>query len=110
MTTVGGRPEGSPPSRAKLSGVAAAYVYLLRCADDSLYCGWTVDLDKRVKAHESGSGARYTKPRLPVELARAWTVDTRTDARRTEAWVKKLTRQQKVALVDGTVGLPPPSS
>ena len=90
--------------------MAAAYVYLLRCADDSLYCGWTVDLDKRLKAHESGRGARYTASRRPVELARAWTLDTHTDARRTEAWVKKLTRKQKVALVDGTVRLAPPSS
>jgi putative endonuclease len=87
----------------------AAYVYLLRCADDSLYCGWTVDLDKRMEAHRSGRGARYTKSRLPVELARAWPRESHTDARRTEAWVKKLTRKQKVALVEGTVRLPPPT-
>ena len=110
MKTVGAPPEGSPPSCAKLHGVAAAYVYLLRCRDGSLYCGWTVDLDKRVQAHERGRGARYTKSRRPVELARAWPVETQTDARRAEAWVKKLTRKQKVALVDGTVRLAPPSS
>jgi predicted GIY-YIG superfamily endonuclease len=88
----------------------AAYVYLLRCADDSLYCGWTTDVDKRIKAHDEGRGARYTASRRPVALARAWEMDTHTQARRTEAWVKKLTRKQKDALVEGTVRLPPPTA
>jgi putative endonuclease len=86
----------------------AAFVYLLRCADDSLYCGWTTDLEKRLEAHNSGRGARYTASRRPTALARAWEMDSHTDARRTEAWVKKLTRIQKDALVEGTVRLPPP--
>jgi putative endonuclease len=86
----------------------AAYVYLLRCADDSLYCGWTTDLEKRLTAHNEGRGARYTASRRPTSLARAWEMETHRDARRTEAWVKKLTRNQKVALVEGTVRLPPP--
>jgi putative endonuclease len=87
----------------------AAYVYLLRCADDSLYCGWTTDLDKRLAAHNDGRGARYTASRRPATLARSWTVETNRDARRAEAWVKKLTRNQKVALVEGTVRLPSPT-
>jgi predicted GIY-YIG superfamily endonuclease len=86
-----------------------SYVYLLRCADDSLYCGWTVDLEKRLEAHTTGRGARYTASRRPIALARAWEMDTHSQARRTEAWVKKLTRKQKVALVEGTVRLPPPA-
>ena len=44
------------------------YVYILRCADGSLYTGWTNDLEKRVKTHSAGKGAKYTKNRLPVEL------------------------------------------
>jgi putative endonuclease len=86
--------------------VPDAYVYLLRCADDSLYCGWTVDVDKRLKAHAQGKASRYTASRRPVNLARAWPLETPTEARRTEARIKRLTRKQKLALVDGTVRLP----
>jgi hypothetical protein len=45
------------------------YVYLLRCSDDTLYCGWTTHLQERIAAHNSGSGAKYTRSRLPVQLA-----------------------------------------
>lgn len=45
------------------------YTYLLKCADDTLYCGWTNQLDKRLKAHNDGKGAKYTKARRPVSLA-----------------------------------------
>jgi putative endonuclease len=79
--------------------VAVAFVYLLRCADDSLYCGWTVDVDKRLAAHESGRASRYTASRRPVALAAAWEVPTPTDARRLEARIKRLTRQEKLELV-----------
>ena len=78
-----------------------AYVYLLRCKDGSLYCGWTVDVAKRVAAHASGRASRYTSARRPVALAAAWEVPTRTDARRLEARVKRLTRPEKVALAAG---------
>ena len=78
-----------------------AFVYLLRCADDSLYCGWTVDVPKRVAAHESGRASRYTASRRPVALAAAWEVATHTEARRLEARVKRLSRREKVALVRG---------
>jgi putative endonuclease len=78
-----------------------AYVYLLRCDDGSLYCGWTVDVPKRVAAHAGGRASRYTSARLPVALAAAWEVPTRTDARKLEARVKRLTRREKVALVAG---------
>ena len=78
-----------------------AYVYLLRCADGSLYCGWTVDVPKRLAAHATGRGGRYTSSRRPVALAAAWEVATHTDARRLEARVKRLTRRQKVALAAG---------
>ena len=61
-----------------------AFVYLLRCADGSLYCGWTVDVPKRVRGHARGTASRYTAAR-PHTLAAAWEVPTRTDARRLEA-------------------------
>ena len=44
------------------------YVYILRCNDNSLYTGWTNNLEKRLKVHASGKGAKYTKARLPIEL------------------------------------------
>ena len=78
-----------------------AFVYLLRCADGSLYCGWTVDVPRRVAAHAAGRASKYTAARLPVEVAAAWEVPTHTDARRLEARVKQLTRPQKLALLHG---------
>jgi putative endonuclease len=81
--------------------VGPAYVYLLRCADGSLYCGWTTDVPKRVKAHATGRASRYTAARRPHALAAAWEVPTRTDARRLEARVKQLTRREKLALARG---------
>jgi putative endonuclease len=78
-----------------------AFVYLLRCHDGSLYCGWTVDLDARLAAHQSGRGARYTRARLPVVLAAAWHMPDRTAARRLEARIKRLTRPAKERLLHG---------
>lgn len=79
----------------------AAFVYLLRCRDGSLYCGWSIDLDRRVAAHAAGTASRYTASRRPVALAAAWRTETRTQARRLEAHVKQLTRAEKLRLVAG---------
>lgn len=76
-----------------------AWVYLLRCRDGSLYTGWTVDLDRRLTRHRAGVGSRYTASRLPVELALALPMDSRTAARREEARIKRLSRSAKLALV-----------
>ena len=57
-----------------------AFVYLLRCHDSSLYCGWTTDLDRRLGEHAKGTGARYTRSRLPVALAAAWETEDRARA------------------------------
>ena len=76
-----------------------AYVYLLRCRDGSLYCGWTVDLDKRVAAHAAGKGGRYTASRLPIELAAALAMPDRSAAMREEVRIKRLTREEKLAFV-----------
>jgi putative endonuclease len=78
-----------------------AYVYLLRCADGSLYCGWTVDVPRRVAAHATGRASRYTSSRRPIALAAAWEVATKTDARRLEARIKQLTRREKLDLAAG---------
>jgi putative endonuclease len=78
-----------------------AYVYLLRCGDGSLYCGWTIDVEKRLAAHATGRASRYTSGRLPVALAAAWEMETASAARKMEWRVKQLTRAQKLALVGG---------
>ena len=78
-----------------------AFVYLLRCGDDSLYCGWTVDLDARLAAHAAGRGGRYTRSRLPVALAAAWRTPDRRTARSLEARVKRRPRSEKERLVAG---------
>lgn len=74
-------------------------VYLLRCRDGSLYAGATNDLKARLARHAAGKGARYTRSRLPVRLAYQEQVPDRGAALRREAALKKLTRQQKLALV-----------
>jgi putative endonuclease len=76
-----------------------AYVYLLRCADGSLYCGWTTDVDRRIAAHQAGTASRYTRRRLPVELAAVWPVADRSAALREEARIKRLPRAAKLALI-----------
>jgi putative endonuclease len=76
----------------------AAFVYLLRCADDTLYCGWTNDLDRRVAAHLAGTASRYTRSRLPVELIWSKPMATRSEAMREEARVKRLSRADKLQL------------
>jgi putative endonuclease len=76
-----------------------AWVYLLRCRDGSLYTGWTVDLERRFARHRAGLASRYTASRLPVELAYAIPMTTRTAARREEARIKALPREAKLALL-----------
>ncbi|MDD6788885.1 MAG: GIY-YIG nuclease family protein [Lachnospira sp.] len=75
------------------------YVYLLRCADGTLYCGSTNNLQRRVKMHNSGRGAKYTKARRPVQLVYWEAAGAKSDALRREAAVKRLTRQRKLELV-----------
>lgn len=76
-----------------------AFVYLLRCRDASLYCGWTFDLERRLEAHRAGRGGRYTRSRLPLELAACFELPDAASARREEARIKRLNRSQKLALV-----------
>ena len=76
-----------------------AFVYLLRCADGSLYCGWTDDVERRLAAHRAGRASRYTRSRLPVELAWVTEVADRFAAMREEARIKRLPRSAKLALL-----------
>ncbi len=75
------------------------YAYLVRCSDDSLYAGWTNNLEKRMQAHNQGSGAKYTRSRRPVTLAYYETFETKEEAMKREAAFKKLTHQEKERLV-----------
>ena len=76
-----------------------AWVYLLRCADGTLYCGWTVDIEQRLASHNAGRASRYTRSRLPVELAWSQPLPDRTAAQREEARIKTLPRADKLALI-----------
>jgi putative endonuclease len=77
-----------------------AFVYLLRCSDESLYCGWTTDVERRLAAHREGRASRYTRSRCPVELAAVIAVTDRSAALREEARIKRLPRAAKLELVD----------
>ena len=73
----------------------AAFVYLLRCADGSLYCGWSTDPERRLRQHQAGSASRYTRTRLPVELVYTRQFETRSEAMRAEARIKQLPAADK---------------
>lgn len=75
------------------------YVYILRCADGSLYTGWTNDLEKRVKTHNAGKGAKYTKTRLPVELVYYEEYEEKGEALSRECSIKKLKKTAKEKLI-----------
>jgi putative endonuclease len=77
------------------------YTYILRCADGTFYTGWTNDLDKRLKAHNEGAGAKYTRARLPVTLVYSEMFETKREARSRESAIKKLSREKKERLVTG---------
>ena len=75
------------------------YVYILECADKTLYTGWTNDLENRIKTHNAGKGAKYTKCRLPVKLVHYELFDNKIDAMKREYAIKKLTRKQKEKII-----------
>lgn len=75
------------------------FVYILRCGDDSLYTGYTNDIEKRLSVHNSGKGAKYTRSRLPVELVYYKRVDSKSIGLKLEARIKKLSKKKKEALV-----------
>lgn len=81
------------------------YMYIIECGDGSLYTGWTNDLAKRIKAHNTGQGAKYTKSRRPVRLCYWERFETKQEAMSREAKVKRLTRAQKIRLIQNEYGL-----
>lgn len=77
------------------------YCYMVKCADGSLYTGWTTDPERRLKEHNAGRGALYTRWRRPVELKYLEETPDRSAAQRREHAIKKLTREKKLQLVEG---------
>ena len=75
------------------------YTYIVKCSDETLYTGWTNNLKKRLEAHNSGKGAKYTKNRRPVELVYFEEYDTKQEAMKREYAIKQLSRQKKLALL-----------
>ena len=76
------------------------YVYMLRCRDGSLYTGWTNDLEKRLKAHNSGSASKYTRTRLPAELVYFEEWESKEAAMSREWHIKRLGRAEKLKLIE----------
>ncbi|MGL4451943.1 MAG: GIY-YIG nuclease family protein [Sarcina sp.] len=75
------------------------YIYILKCADGTLYTGWTNNLEKRVITHNKGKGAKYTRARLPVELVYSEVFESKVDAQKREYAIKKLKRSEKLKLI-----------
>lgn len=76
------------------------YTYILKCNDDSLYTGWTNDLEKRIQVHNEGKGAKYTKSRRPVTLVYYEKFQSKEEAMKREYAIKHMTRAQKEKLVE----------
>ena len=75
------------------------YTYIVVCSDGSLYTGWTNDIEKRIKAHNAGLGAKYTKSRRPVTLVYQETFETKEEAMKREYTIKQMKRAEKMALI-----------
>lgn len=75
------------------------YTYILECSDGTLYTGWTNNLEKRLKDHNEGRGAKYTKARRPVVLVYQETFETKEEAMRREYAIKQLSREEKKKLI-----------
>ena len=75
------------------------YVYILRCADDSLYTGWTNNLEERVRAHNNGTASKCTRARLPVELVYSEACENKSAALRREIEIKKMGKRAKERLI-----------
>lgn len=78
------------------------YTYLLQCADGTLYCGWTNDLDRRLAAHNAGTAAKYTRTRRPVTLVYYERFATKQEAMSREFHIKQLRRREKLRLIKGS--------
>ncbi len=79
--------------------ICLCYVYILQCKDNTLYTGWTIDLEKRLAMHNSGKASKYTRARLPVELVYFEKFDNKIDAQKREYEIKQFSRQKKLELI-----------
>ena len=85
--------------KAENSSGKKNYTYILRCGDGSFYTGWTTDIDKRLEEHRNGKGAKYTRGRGPLTLVHLEVFDTKSEALKREAYIKRLSRAQKEELI-----------
>ncbi len=83
------------------------YTYIVKCRDGTLYTGWTNDLEKRLRAHNSKKGARYTRSRTPVELVYYESFDTKSEAMKREYQIKQMSARQKRHLIDSFIKTDP---
>jgi putative endonuclease len=95
LPTARGLTSAHPSGRASIPARVAAFVYLLRCADGTLYCGWSTDPERRLRQHQAGTASRYTRRRLPVELVYTREFETRSEAMREEIRIKQLPAAEK---------------
>lgn len=84
------------------------YIYLLRCADQSLYTGITTDVKRRFQEHQGSTkkGAKYTHTHIPIEIVAVWSCDNRSQASKLEYWMKTLTKKQKENIIKSNSCLP----
>lgn len=89
-----------PNKKQKKEKSSRVYVYILECADGSYYTGYTPDLERRVKVHNAGKGAKYTRSRLPVKLVWSDSFKDKQTAMQIEAQIKTLDHTQKIEIID----------
>ena len=99
----------APDEPTSASRKAGHFVYVLRCADGSLYAGYSTDVCRRLAEHQSGRGAKYTRSRRPVEMVAWWPQPDRPSALQAEAAFKRLRRAQKLDLLAKQPASPPDS-
>jgi putative endonuclease len=80
--------------------IISCYCYILECSDGTFYTGWTTDPERRVKTHNAGRGARYTRTRRPVELVYLEPQPDKVSAMKRERTIKTMTRQRKIQLIE----------
>ena len=81
-----------------------SYTYIVLCSDGTFYTGWTNDIEKRILTHNAKKGAKYTRSRTPVRLVYLEAADTKQQAMRREAQIKRLSRHEKEQLIKGWTG------
>lgn len=81
------------------------YTYILECRDGTYYTGWTNNLSRRLRSHNSGKGSKYTRSRLPVKLIYYHSYPTKNEAMKEEYRIKQLSRSEKSALINSTMNM-----